>query len=59
MQGGFSENNISHQKKANWETNGKGHHESSDMWLEGYEAEIEHFLMKDIIVADKVNENIE
>jgi hypothetical protein len=59
MQGGFSKYNISHQEKAYGETHCKGHYKGRDMGLESYKPKVQHLFTEDIVIADKINENIQ
>jgi hypothetical protein len=59
VKGGFRKHNVSHQKKSQWETYRKRKNECSDMRFKGDKTQVQRLFVEDIIVAYKVEENIQ
>ena len=58
MQCGLRKNYVPHEEKTYGKANCKRYHEGCNMGFESKESNMEHFFVKDIIIADKINENI-
>jgi hypothetical protein len=50
---------VTHQEESGWETHQERHDESCDIRFEGNEPQVQHLFVKDKVITDKKNENIE
>lgn len=56
---GIRKNYMSHQEKPGWKTHAERNNECRNMWLESQESNVQDFFMKNKIVANEINENIQ